>query len=132
MQKVKESDQRTLIDHKGAATLFIKWCSVGVKNIFATAFRNGTEGVATAVSTLHRGQEWEGIVMKPKELKLYNQNKQSLIPYFFEKVEGIPYDPPSVQDSTDSDVNENDSVTAKMKELLEETIEPFTLRQGKS
>ena len=63
---------------------------------------------------------------------MYNDNKQSLIPYFFKKVEGIPYDPPSVQDSTDSDVNENDSVTAKMKELLEETIEPFTLRQGKS
>ena len=37
-QKLKESDKRTLIDTKGAPTLFLKWCKVGGKYIFASAF----------------------------------------------------------------------------------------------
>ena len=43
-QNLKENDKRTVIDTKGAPTLFLKWCKAGVKYIFASAFRNGTDG----------------------------------------------------------------------------------------
>ena len=134
-QKLKVGDKRTLVDVKGAPSLFIKWCTAGDKAIFASAFRNGTDRVATAISTLHKGQVWEGIVMKNKEKEMYNANKQALISQFFRKVNGICFNsylsevPASETDNEDE--HKNDPVQTKVDELLEEKIEPITLRQGK-
>ena len=124
-QKLKESDQRTLIDAKGAPSLFLKYIVKDAKVLFASAFRNGTERVATAVSTFHRGQEWEGVAMKQKEVALYKNDKCALIPKFFAKVKVISFK----NSSENSD--QDDAVEAKMKDLINEKVDPFTLRQGK-
>ena len=73
------------------------------------------------MSTLHRGQEWEGVVLNHKEMQLYESNKEALIPRFFGKVN-------VVNGSENSD--QDNSVQTKIEELRE-TIEPFTVRQGK-
>ena len=52
-QKLRNTDKRTLIDPKGASTLCLKWCKPGTKYVFASAFRNGSGRVATAISTMH-------------------------------------------------------------------------------
>ena len=51
-QNLKESDKRTLLSKKGASTLFLKWCQAGAKAVFASAFRNGSDSIATAISTV--------------------------------------------------------------------------------
>ena len=124
-QTLKESDERTLIDVRGSPSLFLKWFGTRSKVLFASAFRNGTGRVATAVSTFHRGFEWEGVVMKDTEAKLYSNNEYALIPQFFCKVEGITLKEAS--ETSDKD----DPVEAVMKDLIKEKIDPFTLRQGK-
>ena len=48
-QKFQQNDKRTVIDVKGAPTLFLKWCKAGSKYLFASAFCSGSESVATAV-----------------------------------------------------------------------------------
>ena len=123
-QKLKEGDKRTLVEVKGAPTLLLKWCYAGAKAIFASAFWNGTERVATAISTLHKGQAWEGVVMKTSEKKLYDSNKEALIPKFFCKVKGI------FCKSLPEGSAQNDPVQLKLEELLQDKIEPLTLRQG--
>ena len=67
-QKLKENDGRTLVDTKGAPTLYLKWCKAGLKYVFASAFRNGSGKVATAISTMHTQHHWEGVALKPSEL----------------------------------------------------------------
>jgi hypothetical protein len=52
-QVLKSSDKRHLINVKGAATLYLKYIKTKTKYLFASAFRNGSERVATAISTLH-------------------------------------------------------------------------------
>ena len=80
-QKLKENDKHDLVDTKGAPTLFLKWCKVGAKFIFASAFRNGTDRVATAISTIKH--HWEGTVLDSSEFRRYKEDKSSLIPDFF-------------------------------------------------
>mmetsp|Transcript_9542 Transcript_9542/g.12064 ORF Transcript_9542/g.12064 Transcript_9542/m.12064 type:complete len:91 (+) Transcript_9542:210-482(+) len=53
----EENDKRTKIDVKGAPALFVKYCMAGIKVLFAAAFRNGTERVATAISSFHKSHE---------------------------------------------------------------------------
>lgn len=65
---IKGIDKRTLIDIKGALTLFLKWCGAGPKHLFASAFRNGTNIVAMAIASIHKKHQWEGIVEKTSEL----------------------------------------------------------------
>ena len=124
-QKLKDNDPRTLVDVRGAPTLYLKHCMVGVKPVFASAFRNGTDQVATAVSSIHTRQEWEGIALKPSEKAMYDVDKEVLSTKFFRKVEGIL--PNVVRDS--DDIAEEEEM---IDELLSENIEPFTIRQGKS
>ena len=97
---------------------------VGVKPVFQSAFRNGTDQVATAVSSIHTRQEWEGIALKPSEKAMYDVDKKVLSTKFFRKVEGIL--PNVVRDS--DDIAEEEEM---IDELLSENIEPFTIRQGK-
>lgn len=56
-----KSDGRTVVDVKGAPTLFLK-CNrrAGRKTLFTSAFCNGSQSVATALSSLHCGFQWEG------------------------------------------------------------------------
>ena len=91
-QTLKEGDRRTLIDPKGAATLFLKWCKAGHKYVFASAFRNGSGSVATAISTMHTQHQWEGIVLKQSELFDYKNNDTSLVSNFFNRISDFDED----------------------------------------
>lgn len=125
-QKIdNDKDKRTIIDVKGAPTLFLKSCKVGEKFLFASAFRNGSQSVATAVSSIHKTFMWEGIVLKNAELRKYNENNSALVSSFFEKV-NLDADAggESAEDNTESE--------SIMNTLLQEKIVPYTLRQGKS
>ena len=118
-QKLNEADKRTLLDTKGTPTLFLKWCKSGTKHIFASAFRNGSDKIATAISTMHTQHHWEGIVLKENELGLYKKDKKSLIPLFFQRCTKI------------FDQDESEAEKEAMEWLLDEEVEPYTLRQGK-
>ena len=59
----------------------------GVRSVFAAAFRNGSQSVATAISTLHYGHEWEGVVLDNQELRAYKRNQSSLKKMFFRSVD---------------------------------------------
>ena len=120
-QTLKEGDRRTLIDPKGAATLFLKWCKAGHKYVFASAFRNGSGSVATAISTMHTQHQWEGIVLNQSELFQYKDNDTSLVSKFFNRISDIDED----------GMNESEEEKFVMDELLQDKIQPMTLRQGK-
>ena len=121
LQTLKASDNRTLIDVKGHATLFLKVVHAGVRSVFAAAFRNGSQTVATAISSLHYGHEWEGVVLDNQELRAYKGNQSSLKKMFFRSV-----------DLGNNDGNEERSnhVNLLLEDLLHEKIEACTLRQG--
>ena len=51
-----------------------------VKKVYAIAFRNGTESVSTAVSSVHRDHNWEGVTLNPKELR-NNEDNDKLNPF---------------------------------------------------
>ena len=91
-QVLKESDGRTLVDGKGAATLYLKWCKAGFKYVFASAFRNGSGKVATAISTMHTQHHWEGVALKPSELVKYKDDNSSLTSKFFSRLAEIDND----------------------------------------
>ena len=129
-QTLKENDKRTLIDTKGAPTLFLKWCKAGSKHIFASAFRNGSDAVATAVSSLHNQHQWEGIVLKHAELVRYKRDDQSLLNDFFIPVPDI-HDIATGNSLEDEEEVENAEVNNLLASLLDEKIDPITLRQGK-
>ena len=126
-QVLKDKDKRTLIDIKGAPTLFLKWCGAGPKRLFASAFRNGTKIVAMAISSIHKKHQWEGVVKKPSELIRYKEDDRSLLNDFFMRVD---------LDGENQEVNRTMDAEATPEEALFLTslfdiIEPYTLRQGK-
>jgi len=116
-QTLKENDKRTIIDVNGAPTLFLKWCREGGKHLFASAFRNGTKAVATAISSMHKAHQWEGVSLKPCEQVQYKSDPTSLIPQFFQRVEI-------------EECEEESAVDELLMEGLFDEIEPYTLRQG--
>ena len=86
LQNLSENDKRTKIDVKGAPTLFMKYVKAGSKFLFAAAFRNGTERVATAISSIHKSHEWEGVSLVPGVTRTYEkEGGQGLKPLFFKK-----------------------------------------------
>ena len=125
-QQLKDDDKRTLVDPKGHSTLFLKWCKVGnSKPIFAAAFRNGSQRVATALSSLHKSHEWEGVILKPSEKVDYERDPKCLESRFFKRVDlGELLDP---ETSENEDEDEGDMA---MSHLLNDVIVPYTLRQG--
>jgi hypothetical protein len=120
-QKMKENYKRTLIDIKGAPCLFLKYCKTGEKYVFASAFRNGTQSVATAISSIHKPHEWEGVAMNPSEYFAYQNDSLALHNKFFshDELDGL-YDK-----SADDDERE------VIQEFLDTKIVPYTIRQGK-
>ena len=136
-QKLREGDKRTLIDLKGAPTLFLKCCKSGnqrAKRLFASAFRNGTDNAAMALSTLHDHHQWEGVIQDPSELLRYEADKTSLQGDFFKWVD-LSFD--------QNELNDYDGMSSLLypsepnffvKEIMEsftnETIDMCTLRQG--
>ena len=120
-QKVSESDARRLIDPKGAATLFLKRCKAGSKYLFASAFRNGSGSVATAISTFDSKFQWEGVVLNHSEFERYRADDTSLACDFFTRI--------GLGELLADEEEEDEEIL--LKNLREETILPMTLRQGK-
>ena len=127
-KKPAASDKRTMIDESGAPTLFLKMVKIGKKasyrkKVIASAFRNGTSNVVTAISSLHQGHEWEGVLFDNSEaiLKKYNEDNTSLVDKCLERrseLHGI-------------DENSCPEETNVINNLLQDKVVPFTLRQGK-
>jgi hypothetical protein len=85
--------------------------------------------VATAVSSLHNQHQWEGIVLKHAELVRYKSDDQALLNDFFIPVLDI-HDRATGNSLEDEEV-ENAEVKNLLASLLDEKIDPITLRQGK-
>ena len=125
-QVLKETDKRTLIDVKGAPTLFLKWCNAGSKRLFASAFRNGTKIVAMGISSIHKKHQWEGVVKEPSELIRYEENNLSLLGDFFKRVDLDGLD--AADRTMDAEASPEESLFLNG---FFDIIEPCTLRQGK-
>ena len=92
----------------------------GVRRLFASAFRNGSKRVATAISSIHAHHHWEGVAMVERERASWNQDNKSLRSHFFQRVDDIFIE--------DEEEEEKDL----LKEHLSSKIIPKTLRQGKN
>ena len=86
-QKVKEGDKRTHVEIFGAPTLFVKKLVRQGKTISAVAFRNGSDAVSTAVSSIHQGHHWDGIAVYTKEKIEYSRDPSLLKVDFFRRVD---------------------------------------------
>ena len=120
-QKLKPTDQRRKIEPKGPPTLFVKKVRRQIKNVFAIAFRNGSESVSTAISSIHRNHHWEGIVVNPVELQEYEVDPQNfMLSHSFSRVK--------------SDMLSNDETEGEkelISHLIESVIDVQTIRDGK-
>ena len=122
-QKVKDTDKRTMIDVKGAPTLYMKKIATHQgKSLSASAFRNGSQSVATAVSSIHPVHQWEGVVLNQNDRLQYSNDSSSLVEKFFERLETLE----NRCDKVESDVDKE-----LINEVLENKIIPMTLKQGK-
>ena len=101
--------------------MFLKWCKAGPKYLFASAFRNGSGKVATAVSTMHTQHQWEGVVLNASELVSYKDDNSSLIRKFFARVSDL---------DEKYETSESDEEKEVLNSILETKIEPYTMRQG--
>ena len=72
------NDKQTVLEVKGAPTLFLKSIKHTGRTVTASAFRNGSDSVSTTISTIHRGYHWEGIGIDWKECKAFRDDPQSL------------------------------------------------------
>lgn len=123
-QKLKDNDKRKKIETNGPPTLFVKNVSNSAKKVFAIAFRNGTDRVSTAVSSLHKNHHWEGIALNQQERLEYEDNASEDISCFYNK---------SIQRIDSLKINKDELADEKdlIKDLLRDTITPLTLIQGK-
>ena len=123
-QHVGSNDLRQEIDAKGAPTLFLKWCKSKIagigatRKLFAAGFRNGSQRVATAISSIHTHHQWEGVVVDNRELLAYKKDKTSLRNNFFVRINEL------------FEKEESENEKEEMKSLLDNEIIPMTLRQG--
>ena len=120
-QQLKESDNRTKIDSKGPPTLFVKSVSSALKRVYAIAFRNGTESVTTAVSSIHCNHHWEGVALNQMELVQYEEDPVSLKAKCIQRINTNAF-------SDQEMIWEKESI----QDLLDDRITPITLRQGEN
>jgi hypothetical protein len=125
-QKIKQSDKRTHIDPKGAPTLYMKQATIGPgKKVWSAAFRNGSEAVSTAVSSLHSGFQWEGNTLNHSLVLKYKANPWTLRDMFFASCgQDVGIDL-CANDQDDEDVD-------LVEYYLSQKIDPVTLSQGKN
>ena len=119
-QKKREGDTRTHLDTFGSPTLFIKYVVKHGRQITASAFRNGSDAISTAVSSLHSGHHWEGVALYPKENKVYRRNPNCLRLNFFTRLN----EPTGFFSST---ISERERLLTRE---LRNAVDCITLRQG--
>lgn len=114
--KNPKSDKRQLISVKGAAALFVKTTRKSVKTLGAFAFRNGSGTVSTAISSIHRFHQWDGVPLYRHEHEEYKLDPDRL------KDKALYFLPQSTF------VNK-DQMDPLITNLLK-NVDPITLRQG--
>ena len=119
-QKQKENDARKKIDTKGPPTLFVKSASNSLKKVYAIAFRNGTDRVSTAISSIHRNHHWEGIALSQRERIMYEEDNTSLRQFCIQRIESSAF-------HKDALIAETELIDT----ILSEKVNPLTIRQGK-
>ncbi len=120
-QKKRDDDTRTHLDTYGAPTLFVKYVVKHGRAICSSAFRNGSDAISTAVSSLHFGHHWEGIPLYANEKKIYNNNAALFRHVYFTRVN----EPVNFYRSQISDREK------ALIENLKTKVDCITLRQGK-
>ena len=118
-QKQKDNDARKKIDTKGPPTLFVKSASNSLKKVYAIAFRNGTDRVSTAISSIHRNHHWEGIALKQAELLMYEEDSTSLRKLCFQRIESNAFNKDALLAETEL-----------IDTIISEEVNPLTTRQG--
>ena len=119
-QKVKPNDKRRMVETKGPPTLLVKKLEKYIKKVYAIAFRNGTNSVSTAISSVHRDHHWEGIALFKHELDEYEADKLSLQSKAIRRVETDVFNQPETDDEKE-----------RIENLALFKVDPITLRQGK-
>jgi hypothetical protein len=120
-QKLKENDKRTLIESKGPPTLYVKTIKKNNKSIFATAFRNGTESVSTAISSVHRNHHWEGVALDQTQARKYKEDETCLRKECFQRVINK-----ELFGEEESELDRE-----MIDDILENEVDPITILQGK-
>ena len=118
-QKMKETDKRIKIETKGPPTLFVKSTSNALKKVYAIAFQNGTDRVSTAVSSIHRNHQWEGIATSQTQHKMYKDDETSLRKLCFQRIKSKSFGE-----------NELESERERIEHILNDKINPLTTQQG--
>ena len=89
------------------------------KKLYASAFCNGTNAVATGVSTLHQCFEWDAVLLYQKKFEEWRRDKVSFASKFFTLLE------------LNGDLLCHDETASNLlKKCLQDEIKPCTLRQG--
>jgi hypothetical protein len=122
-QKVSNNDKRKVVDHNGAPCLFVKRLKkkrgdVG-SEIYASAFRNGSGKVSTAISSIHRNHHWEGVARNLPDVIAYQNEilRAEMQKKAISRIESLGFSSMS-QEETDAAEN----IITKVK--------PITLEQG--
>jgi hypothetical protein len=73
-----DKDKRSDVSTNGPPALFVKSLEHSGKLLNAVAFRNGTDTVSTAISTIHANHHWDGISLNRREWERYKNDPMSL------------------------------------------------------
>lgn len=119
-QKQRDGDLRTHLETAGTPSLFVKYVVKHGKLFSASAFRNGSDAISTAVSSIHRGHHWEGIALNQRQAKAYSRNPEYLRLNYFSRIN----EPKEIYD-----VNISEEEKALMAGL-ESKVDFITLDQG--
>ena len=121
--KKSDRDPRTLLEEKGAPTLFIKELVESDQLMSCMAFRTGTNNVSAVLTKKIHGHQWEGICLKVKDRIAYEQDpKHGLDKLKFKVL------------AKDSSMMEEfqDEIETEIDELKTEKIDYLTVEQGTS
>ena len=114
-------DPRTVLEEKGAPTLYIKEIMKHNRLLTCAAFRTGTNNVSTVITTKIHGHQWEGISLQPKHrIKYENDPEHGLDEFLFK----ILYKEPSLIESHKVEMD------MMLVILRSENIDVLTLEQG--
>ena len=116
-QYVKPNDKRTVVESKGAPTIFLKNVKSTGRTVAASAFQNGSDSVSTTISSLHQNFHWEGIAIDWKEAKDFKEDPSAMQVKIFPRLISVSDDGESYE--------EKDAIQG-----IKDDVDCLTLRQG--
>jgi hypothetical protein len=119
-QEKKGNDLRTFLNPKGPPSLYLtRLQNEKTRNQRLTigAFRSGTDNISLAMSSKNHANEWDCILLDPKDYDLYRGNR--LLERIFRRV-----------DSKENDEETEDKIEEVMAHLSEHHVNAITILQG--